>query len=103
VQHDIQLHMAARDASQGIGCGSSGSIVNSTEIFTKLFRGRQHYQESSLDSVDIASFSSPRDILSGTNLLPVNGFIRARTAVLKTSLELGFQCPALVFASNTRP
>jgi hypothetical protein len=81
------LDMAVFDASQGIGCGSSGCIVNSTELFKKLFLDRQDYQQSSLNSVDIASFSSPRHTLRGANLLPVNGFIHARTAVLKTSLE----------------
>ena len=47
------LDMAVFDASQGIGCGSSGGIVDSTELFTKLFRGRQDYQQSSLKSVRI--------------------------------------------------
>ena len=71
------LDMALYDASQGIGCGSSSGIVSSTEIFTKLFRDRQDYQGSSLKTVDTASFSSPRDMLSGTNLVPVDGFIHA--------------------------
>jgi hypothetical protein len=63
------LDMAAHDASQGIGCGSSGGIVNSTEIFTKLFRCRRDYQESSLNSVDIASSSSSIDILTQSSCL----------------------------------
>jgi hypothetical protein len=33
--------------------------------------------------------------LSGTNLLPVNGFIHEKTAVLKTSLEAWLQMPGL--------
>jgi hypothetical protein len=45
--------------------------------------------------VDTASFSSPRDISSGTNLLPVNGFIHAGTAVRKTSLEAWLPMPGL--------
>ena len=89
------LDMAVFDASQGIGCGSSGGIVNSTELFKKLFLDRQDYQQSSLNSVDIASFSSPRHTLRGANLLPVNGFIHARTAVLKTSLEAWLPMPGL--------
>ncbi len=62
------LDMAVFDASQGIGFDSSGDIVNSTELFKKLFLDRQDYQRSSLSSVDIASFSSPREILSGTKI-----------------------------------
>ena len=89
------LDMAVFDASQGIGCGSSGCIVNSTELFKKLFLDRQDYQQSSLNSVDIATFSSPRHTLRGANLLPVNGFIHARTAVLKTSLEAWLPMPGL--------
>ena len=87
------LDMAVFDASQG--CGSSGGIVNSTELFKKLFLDRQDYQQSSLNSVDIASFSSPRHTLRGANLLPVNGFIHAGTAVLKTSLEAWLLMPGL--------
>ena len=87
--------MAVFHASQGIGCGSSGGIVDSTELFTKLFRGRQDYQRSSLNTVRIASFSSPRDMSSWTNLLPVNGFIHAGTAVRKTSLEAWLPMPGL--------
>ena len=89
------LDMAVFDASQGIGCGSSGGLVDSTELFTKLFSGRQDYQRSSLKSVRIASFSLPRHTLRGIDLLPVNGFIQAGTAVLKTSLEAWLPMPGL--------
>ena len=36
---DLDIH----NASQGIGSGSGG-IVNSTEIFTKVFADREYYQ-----------------------------------------------------------
>jgi hypothetical protein len=91
----ITLDMAVYDASQGTNCCSSCGIVNSTEIFSNVLLSREAYQCSSLKTVDIASSSLPRDILSGTNLLPVKGFIHAHYAVLKTSLVACLEIPCL--------
>ncbi len=92
---DMGIHDVSHDASRGIGGGGGGGIVNSTEIFTKMFDDRRDYQASSLKSIGIASFSSPRDILSHGVILHVNGFIHATSAVLKTSLEAWFPIPGL--------